>query len=97
MVTLITMLLVALIVGIVSSIGTLALVVLSRVHVNTQPKKDEEEPGMYTIPLSHLGGLGGARPITQAEIDQAREAIMKSRCVPPEKPDAYVPNEGSYI
>ena len=107
MVTLNTLLLACLIVALVASVATVAFFLLLGSYLGVKEIKqvtkneDENEGGVFTIPMSALGGMGG-RPVTQADIDQARAAITQHRAGPggacgDEKKAEYVPNEGTYL
>jgi len=99
MVELSTLLIICLIVSILSVIGTVGFFLLLSTYLSVKSKKTEEseEPsGQYIIPLSGLSQMAG-QPITQADIDRARDAILRYRGGGGEKKEAYVPNEGSYI
>ena len=96
--------LVASIACVVSTIGTLALVVLGSIYLNTRPKKDDEENQLYTPLIAGVGGMGG-RIITPEEIEKAKAAYQNWQasqvggaggCGDAHK-EEYVPNEGGYI
>jgi hypothetical protein len=82
MVALNTLLLVGGIAAAAGGVVVIALLLLFGIYLNVKEIKkktstcDDDEGGIYTIPL---GGMGGGRPITQADVDQARAAIMHHR------------------
>ncbi len=104
MVTLNTLLLVCLIVGLVASVATVAFFLLLGVYLNLKEvkkeiKNEESDDNMLAIPMSAIPSMGG-RQITQADVDRARAAMVQQhgQCVPgEEKKEPYVPNEGAYI
>ncbi len=104
MVTLNTLLLIVLGVVPATVALTVAFLLLLGVYMgvkDVRKMKEEAEDnggGVFTIPLSNLGGMG--RGISQADIDQARHAIAQQRAAQGdggEKKEAYVPNEGTYL
>jgi hypothetical protein len=104
------MLLIGLIVALVTVVATMAFFLLVGVYLgikgmrkDAKKKEDDDEGGIYTLPLSSLSGLGGGgggRMPTQAEMDQVRAAIAQSRggaapAAPEDKKEAYMP--GGYL
>lgn len=101
-------LLVVLITGGAATIGTLALVVLGSIYLNTRPKKeDDEDNQLFTLPIASAGGVGG-RIITPEDIEKAKIAYQNYQnyqasqvggtggCGDGNK-EEFVPNEGGYI
>ena len=110
MVTLELLLIVALIVAGVASVATVALVLLigmflgmKDIHtsqVEAKAKKEEDDNGVFTVPISALGG-GVPRTITQADVDQVRAQMAAHRAAVEgageEKKPEYEPGKGASL
>ena len=106
MVALNTLLLVGGLAAAAGVVATIALLLLLGIYLGIKEIKkkasacDDDEGGIYTIPMPGMGG--GARTITQADIDQARHAIMQHRQgqgqgVPGEEKKEETPKIGTYL
>jgi hypothetical protein len=99
MVTLNTVLIVGGLAAAGGAVVTVGLALLVGVYLTVRSikkgVKDDEDDGVYTLPLSALQGMGGGRMPTQAEVDQVKAAIAQARGgasgAPDEKKEAYVP------
>jgi len=99
MVALNTILLVGGIAAVGGAVVTVAVALLIVVYLTVRSIKkdvrdDDEDSGVYTLPLSALQGMsGGGRMPTQAEVDQVKAAIAQARggAAVDDKKEAYVP------
>jgi hypothetical protein len=85
MVTFNTLLLIGMIAAGVASVATVAFFMLLGCYLGIKEMKkrvkeaeDEDESGVFTIPMSALGNMGGGgRPVTQADVDRARAQMAQ--------------------
>jgi hypothetical protein len=107
MVTLNTLLLIVLGVVPATVALTVAFLLLIGVYMGVKDirkireEAEDNDSGVFTIPLNALGGMG--RGISQADVDQARQAIAQqqreraTQGSPEDKKDAADPNTGTYL